>query len=63
MGRTVVADAGPLIAFARLDLLALLPEMLGTLLVPEVVLNECLYVLASCKHKIGHLIYDDNDER
>ena len=40
----VVADAGPLIAFARLDLLALLPEMFGTLLVPEIVLSECLHV-------------------
>ncbi len=42
--RLVVADAGPLIAFARLDLLALLPEMFGTLIVPETVLNECLHV-------------------
>ncbi len=42
--RLVVADAGPLIAFARLDLLALLPEMFGTLIVPEIVLKECLHV-------------------
>lgn len=42
--RVVVADAGPLIAFARLDLLVLLPEMFGTLMVPEAVLKECLHV-------------------
>jgi len=42
--RRVVTDAGPLIAFARMNLLVLLPEMFGTLIVPEAVLNECLHV-------------------
>jgi len=41
--RRVVADAGPLIAFARLNLLALLPEMFGTLIVLETVLNLCRF--------------------
>jgi len=40
----IVADARPQIAFARLDLLALSPEMFGTLLVPEAVLSECLHI-------------------
>ncbi len=39
----LVADAGPLIALARLDLLVVLPETIGTLVVPEVVLQECLH--------------------
>jgi hypothetical protein len=42
----IVADAGLLIAFARLDLLALLPEMFGTVLASEIVIN---YPAASCE--------------
>lgn len=38
----VVADAGPLIAFGRIDRLDLLPQVLGTVLVPDVVARECL---------------------
>jgi predicted nucleic acid-binding protein len=38
----VVADAGPLIAFGRIDRLELLSQVLGTVLVPDVVARECL---------------------
>lgn len=38
----VVADAGPLIAFGRIDRLELLPQVLGTVIVPDVVALECL---------------------
>jgi hypothetical protein len=37
-----VADAAPLIAFARIGQLALLPKILGDVLVPETVALECL---------------------
>ena len=37
----VVADAGPLIALARVDALDLLRELFGRILVPEVVRAEC----------------------
>lgn len=36
-----VSDAGPLIALARLDRLALLGELFGRILVPEAVRDEC----------------------
>ena len=37
----VVADAGPLIALARVDALDLLRELFGRILVPEAVRAEC----------------------
>lgn len=42
MARMIVADAGPLIAFGRIEKLALLPKVLGEVLVPEAVVAECL---------------------
>ena len=42
MARTVVADAGPLIAFGRIGRLDLLPQVLGEILVPSAVAAECL---------------------
>ncbi len=44
MAEVVVADTGPLIAFAHLDRLSLLPEILGRIIVPDIVLQECLYI-------------------
>jgi predicted nucleic acid-binding protein len=38
----IIADASPLIAFGRINHLVLLTETLGTLIVPESVLRECL---------------------
>lgn len=40
--RVVVCDAGPLIAFGRLDLLHVLPALFAQVQVPLAVLNECM---------------------
>jgi predicted nucleic acid-binding protein len=42
LGKSVVADAGPLIAFGRIGRLDLLPQVLGEILVPNAVAAECL---------------------
>jgi predicted nucleic acid-binding protein len=42
LGESVVADAGPLIAFGRIQRLELLPQVLGEVLVPHAVAVECL---------------------
>jgi hypothetical protein len=38
----IVADAGPLIALARIDQLEILPPLAGPVLIPEPVAQECL---------------------
>lgn len=39
----IVADTGPLLALARLDGLKWLPELFGSVLIPQSVLDEALY--------------------
>ncbi len=41
MNKVVIADAGPLIAFARLHRLDLLPQIFSRVLVTDTVLGEC----------------------
>ena len=40
--KTIIADAGPLIAFGRINSLSLLTDTLGTIVVPQAVADECL---------------------
>ncbi len=42
MAQVVIADAGPLLALAKLDCLHLLEQLFGTVLIPEAVQRECL---------------------
>lgn len=42
MSKVVIADTGPIIAFARLDLLALLPKVFEHIYVTDAVVAECL---------------------
>ncbi|OQY54361.1 MAG: hypothetical protein DRR08_13810 [Candidatus Parabeggiatoa sp. nov. 2] len=49
MSSIVVADAGPLIALAKIDLLNLLHQMYGEVLIPPTILKE----LALESHKPG----------
>jgi predicted nucleic acid-binding protein len=39
----IVADASPLIAFARIEHLPLLIKTLGTMIIPESVVKECTF--------------------
>ena len=41
MNKLVIADAGPLIAFARLHLIGLLPQIFGRVLVTDIVFADC----------------------
>lgn len=41
MSKIVIADAGPLIAFARLQQLGLLPQIFGRVFVTDIVFAEC----------------------
>jgi predicted nucleic acid-binding protein len=38
----IVADASPLIAFARIDMLPILAKTLGSIIIPQSVANECI---------------------
>lgn len=42
MDSTIVADAGPLIAFGRIGRIPLLQQVLGEILVPRTVIAECV---------------------
>ncbi|OQX10606.1 MAG: hypothetical protein BWK73_19875 [Thiothrix lacustris] len=42
MAQVVIADAGPLLALAKLDSLHLLEKLFGTVLIPEAVQRECM---------------------
>jgi predicted nucleic acid-binding protein len=44
LNKVIVADSGPLIAFAHLEFLAQLPSIVGTVIVPKAVFLECIYV-------------------
>ena len=41
MNKLIIADAGPLIAFARLHQIGLLPQIFGRVLVTDIVFREC----------------------
>lgn len=42
MAQIVIADAGPLLALAKLDHLNLLEQLFGAVLIPKAVYDECL---------------------
>jgi predicted nucleic acid-binding protein len=44
LNKIIVADSGPLIAFAHLELFAQLPSIVGSVIVPKTVLCECTYI-------------------
>jgi predicted nucleic acid-binding protein len=50
--KSIIADAGPLIAFARLSKLSLLNLLLGNIIIPEAVAKECLADLSRPGAKI-----------
>jgi predicted nucleic acid-binding protein len=51
LASTVVADAGPLIAFAKIWRLDLLPAVLGRVVMPDVVAVECMGNLSRADEK------------
>lgn len=42
MAQVVIADAGPLLALAKLDALLLLEKLFGSVLIPQAVQRECM---------------------
>lgn len=56
MARVVIADAGPLIALAKLDALPLLGELFGSVLVPAAVHDECMAKDTLDSRRIGQAV-------
>jgi predicted nucleic acid-binding protein len=56
MAQIVIADAGPLIALAKVNLLAVLAELFGNILIPDTVRRECLIKLGEESQRIQQAI-------
>ncbi len=56
MAQVVIADAGPLIALAKIDLLAILQQMFGNVVIPKAVQQECLIKFSQDSHRIEQAI-------
>lgn len=57
--KIIIADTGPLIALAILDLIKDLPQIVGEIIIPESVYNECVADLSKpgaqeIKHALGN---------
>ena len=52
MSKIIVADTGPLIAFARIDRIDLLAKLFGAIIIPQAVADECLIE----KHRPGAIV-------
>ncbi len=46
MAQVVIADAGPLIALAKVDLLVILQQMFDSVIIPKAVQQECMMKLS-----------------
>lgn len=55
----VVADAGPIIALARLDLLAIPGSIFGKVLVTEIVMDECFANPIHVEHRAIRIALDN----
>jgi uncharacterized protein len=50
--KIIISDSGPLIALALVDLIKSAPKIIGEIVVPETVYNECIYDLTKPGAKI-----------
>ncbi len=58
MARVVIADAGPLIALAKGDLLHILVKLFGRVYIPSIVQQECLAISNDDSRRIVQAIED-----
>ena len=56
MAEIVIADAGSLIALAKVNLLAVLAQLFGSVVMPETVQQECLAKAGEENQRIQHAI-------